>query len=167
MEYLKLGSKITAFGLKGGFKIYSSTFFQSIRYQQGNTIYIKKDEQYIPLTVKEYFTKGNFDFIQVEEFTTIEQLSPYLSLDVYCEKDDNLTKEGYYYFSDLKKCYVYDENNNLLGKVKEVEEFPAQITLRIQRENNKDFFVPFIKQFIISIDINKQQIVIKVIEGML
>ena len=148
MEYVKLGTKITPFGLKGEFKIYSTSFFQEIRYQEGNTIYIKKDDEYIPFTVSSYFIKGSFDFIKVKEFNKIEDLEQYASLDVYALKDESLVKQGYYYFSDLKKCNVYDENNNLLGKVKEVEEFPSQITLRVKRDNNKDFFVPFIKEFI-------------------
>ena len=167
MEYVKLGTKITPFGLKGEFKIYSTSFFQEIRYQEGNTIYIKKDDEYIPFTVSSYFIKGSFDFIKVKEFNKIEDLEQYTSLDVYALKDESLVKQGYYYFSDLKKCNVYDENNHLLGKVKEVEEFPSQITLRVKRDNNKDFFVPFIKEFIKSIDITNNKIVIKVIEGML
>lgn len=167
MEYLKLGSKITPFGLKGEFKIYSSTFFQDIRYKEGNIIYIKKDNDYLPFTVESYFIKGNFDYIKVKEFERIEDVEIYSTLDVYALKDEQLINEGYYYFSDLKKCCVYDENNNLLGTVKEVEEYPAQITLRISRKDNKDFFVPFIKEFIKNVDINQNKIIIKVIEGML
>ena len=72
-----------------------------------------------------------------------------------------------YYFSDLEKCEVFDEDNNLLGKVIKVEEFPAQITLRVKSKSGKVFFVPFIEQFIIDVNIIDKSIKIKVIEGML
>ena len=63
--------------------------------------------------------------------------------------------------------YYQDEKKNILGIVKNVEEFPAQITLRVSRKNGKDFFVPFIKQFIKNVDIRNKQIEIVVLEGML
>ena len=64
-------------------------------------------------------------------------------------------------------CDVYDTESRLLGKVKRVEEFPAQITLRVSRNDKPDFFVPFIKEFIDNVDINNKKIIIKVMEGML
>ena len=48
-----------------------------------------------------------------------------------------------------------------------MEEYPSTITLRIKRKNNKDFFVPFVNEFIKKVDIVKKEIIIKVIEGML
>ena len=67
----------------------------------------------------------------------------------------------------MKNCDVYDENNNKLGKVKDVEEYASYQTLRVKREGAKDFFVPFVKAFIKKVDIKNQKIIIHVIEGLL
>ena len=64
-------------------------------------------------------------------------------------------------------CKVLDEKGQELGVVKEVEEFPAQLTLRVKRAGKEDFFVPFVKAFIRRVDINKKEIEINVIGGML
>ena len=82
-------------------------------------------------------------------------------------KDNNDLEVGYYFYSDLIGCAILDENKEVLGIVKNVEEFPAQITLRVKRNNGKDFFVPFVKQFIKNVDIDNKKIYIEVIEGML
>ena len=58
---------------------------------------------------------------------------------------------------------MLNSNHEILGKVSKVEEFPAQITLRVQRKGKPDFFVPFIKQFIINVDIENKEIIINVI----
>ena len=76
-------------------------------------------------------------------------------------------EKGQYFYSELRGCEVYDQNNKLLGKVKEVEEFPAQLTLRVARDKKPDFFVPFIKQFIKAVDIKNKAILIEKIEGLL
>ena len=68
---------------------------------------------------------------------------------------------------DLVGCKVLDEKGQELGVVKEVEEFPAQLTLRVKRAGKEDFFVPFVKAFIRRVDINKKEIEINVIGGML
>ena len=73
-----------------------------------------------------------------------------------------------YYFDDLVGCKVLDDMQTILGEVSLVEEFPAQLTLRVKRENNQpDFFVPFVKAFIKEVDITKKIIVINVIGGLL
>ena len=51
--------------------------------------------------------------------------------------------------------------------VKEVEEFPAQITLRVKSLKGKDFFVPFIEAFIKNVDVESKKIIIHFMEGML
>lgn len=165
MEYLLLGHIAGSFGLDGTLKIISTTSFQNKRYVKGNKIYLGEEKKI--LTVASFRAGGKFDFLKVEEITTKEDADKLKSTSIYGEKDLSLLDEGYYYFSDLESCEVVDEKNNVLGTVKKVEEFPAQITLRVRGKNNKDFFVPFIKQFIISVDIEKKIIKIKLIEGML
>ena len=72
-----------------------------------------------------------------------------------------------YFYSDLRGCKIIDKNGNNLGIVKEIEEFPAQITLRVSRQGKPDFFVPFIEVFIAKIDIKNKEITINVMEGLL
>ena len=71
-------------------------------------------------------------------------------MEIQAEKKQSDLNEGYFYYSDLRDCKVLDANGNELGIVKEVEEFPAQVTLRVKLKNAEDFFVPFVKDFIIE-----------------
>lgn len=166
MDYLKVGTIIGTFNLDGELRVYSTTYFPLKRFKIGNTIYTKKDEVFLPLTVENYIDKGAFYLIKFKEINSIDEAIKFKGFELFVKKDDTLDK-GFYYFADLENCDVIDENNNELGKVIKVEEFPAQITLRVQKPNGKSFFVPFISQFILSVDIKNKLIKIKVIPGLL
>ena len=168
MEYLRLGKVIDAFSLDGTLKILSSTYFSEKRYQKGNVIYLvspsgEKEE----VKVISHRSSKEIDFVKVDNINTKEEALERKGWFIEVEKDYKVLSKDEYYFSDLEKCEVYDTNNILLGKVKKVEEFPSQITLRVARKEAKDFFVPFVKDFINKVDIKNYKIYINVIEGML
>ena len=169
MEYLSLGKIIDSFGLDGTLKVYSTTDNQKLRYKKGNKLFLynEQSDERIPVTVITYRSSGILDYVKFEEITNPEKGKEYKGFEIHTIKDRNELKVGYYFYSDLLDCLVVDQNKNVLGKVIKIEEFPAQLTLRVKQENGKDFFVPFVKQFIQSVDIDKKEIHINVIEGML
>ncbi len=169
MEYLSLGKIIDSFGLDGTLKVYSTTDNQKLRYKKGNKLFLynEQEDNRIPVTVVSYRSSGNLDYVKFEEITSPEKGKEYRGFEIHTIKDANDLKVGYYFYSDLVGCKIIDQVNNELGIVSKVEEFPAQLTLRVRRENGKDFFVPFVKQFIKKVDIESETISINVIEGML
>ena len=169
MEYLTLGYITGSFGLDGTLRVLSKTQFQKLRYQKGNKIllYNHNDNTRVELTVSSFRNSGEIDFVKTLEINTKEEADALKGLELQVEKKQSDLNEGYFFYSDLRGCTVIDKSGNELGTVKEVEEFPAQITLRVSRKNSPDFFVPFVKDFIIETNIERKQIIINVIEGML
>ena len=165
-EYLIVGKIIDTHSLDGTLKILSSSTNQDIRYKAGNTLFIKDNNVIITLTVDKYRKSGNLDIVHFVELDTIEKASIYKGKELLAKKDTKDLKEGYYFYSDLVGCSVICEGKEI-GKVSMVEEFPAQITLRVSTPNKKDIFVPFIKVFIKEVDIDKKQIEINYMEGLL
>ena len=105
--------------------------------------------------------------MKLEGIDNPEDAKALKGFEVHVKKDRNDLEEGSYFYSDLKGCKVYDQDHNELGIVKEVEEFPAQLTLRVMRKGKPDFFVPYVKQFIKAINIENKEILIEKIEGLL
>ena len=169
MEYLLLGFVIDSFSLDGTVKILSKTDFANLRYQKGNTVFLynAKTKERLPMTVVSYRSNGQFDFVKVEEVNSPEEVQTYKGFEVQVEKDYKNMEKDTYYFVDIVGCEVLDENGQVLGIVSQVEEFPAQLTLRVKRKGQPDFLVPFVKAFIRSVDIDSKKIVINVIGGLL
>ena len=169
MEYLSLGKIVDSFGVDGTVKIYSTTSFGEKRYKKGSKVFIynPQSNERNECEVVKYRHSGFFDFVKFEEVNNPEDATALKGYEVQVVKDNNFLNKDTYFYSDLRGCVVKDENGKELGTVKEVEEFPAQITLRVMRKGANDFFVPFIKEFIKSVDIDGKIIVIHVIEGLL
>ena len=167
MEKVVIGKIVDSFGLDGTVKILSSTSFSDARYQKGNIVILEGKDFKEELTVESYRKQQDLDIVKFKEITTKEEALAKKNCLLYANKDLSLLSKGSFYYSDLESCKVIDESKNELGIVKRVEEFPAQITLRVQRENKNDFFVPFIKEFIINVDIENKLIKIHCMEGML
>ena len=168
-EYLLLGYITDAFSLDGTFKVLSKTDFGDVRYQKGNQVFLysSKTKDRFTLTVESYRHNGQFDFIKVKEINTKEEALEYKGYELQALKTyDHLDKDTYYY-TDLVGCKILSEKGEFLGEVSQVEEFPAQLTLRVKRKDKEDFFVPFIKAFIRKVDIIKKEIEINVIGGLL
>ena len=169
MEYLSLGKVIDTFSLNGTLKLISTTDNGKLRYKKGNKVFLvnPENEERKEVTVVSYRSNGQFDFVKVEEINIPEEALEYKGFEIQVVKDRNDLKEGYYFYSDLRGCTLINQEDKEFGKVIEVEEFPAQITLRAKANNGKQFFVPFIKDFIISVDIDNKVIKVNVVEGML
>ena len=169
-ECLLLGYITDAFSLDGTFKVLSKTDFAETRYQKGKEVFLcspnTKERQVV--TVEAYRGNGMFDFVKVQGVNSKEEALEFKGYEIHALKDYQIMDKDTYYYVDLVGCEVLDDKGEILGKVSLVEEFPAQLTLRVKREDNQpDFLVPFVKAFIKNVDINKKQIIINVIGGLL
>ena len=169
-EYLLLGYITDAFSLDGTLKVLSKTDFADIRYQEGKEVYLynARNNQRNCFVVQGYRSNRQFDFVKLEGINTKEDALSYKGYEIHALKDYQHMDKDTYYFSDLVGCEVLDDKGTVLGKVSLVEEFPAQLTLRVKRgKDQPDFLVPFVKAFIKNVDIEKKQIIINVIGGLL
>jgi len=167
MEKLLLGYVIGSFALDGTMKILSKTNLGDKRYKIGNTVLLCKDNELIKeLTVNAYRPTGDIDFIKFNEVTSKEEADSFKGYSLMVEKDPSILEKDHYFFSDLETCNVIS-NGQVIGKVIKVEEYPAQLTLRVKHTNGKQFLVPFVKAFINNVSIENKEIDINVIEGMI
>ena len=167
-NYLKVGKILKPRGLNGEVKVFSTTSFKNIRYKKGNELFVQLDkDNLISVHIKKYSAKeGNIDVLQFEEYQNVNDLDPILEKDLLAVKDEQILKNNEYFFTDLENLVVFDENKNELGKVIKVEEFPSQITLKVERKDKKSFFVPFNDFFVKEVNISNNYIIINVIEGL-
>ena len=168
-EYLLLGYITDAFSLDGTLKVLSKTDFADIRYQEGKEVCLfnARNNQRNFFVVKSYRSSGQFDFVKLEGIDTKEDALSYKGYEIQALKDYDFMPKDTYYFSDIVGCEIVDDNDQVLGVVSRVEEYPAQLTLRVKRKGQDDFLVPFVKAFIKNVDIINKKIVINVIGGLL
>ena len=169
MEYLIVANITKTVGLKGEVKLYPFTHFRDSRFKKGSHLFLLNDEKEAieELIVKSHRVNKDFDIISFENKNKIEDVEYLIGKSLFVIKDNNFLKKGQYFYCDLEKCDVYFDNDTYIGKVKKVEEYSAYATLRVVREKHKDVLIPFVKSFILDVNLEEKKIIVKYIEGLL
>lgn len=169
MEYICIGKIVNTHGIKGELKIQSYSDFDTLRYKKGNTVYILVENSYLPFVVETYRKHKGNSLVSFKDNQNINFVEKYKNCDVYIEKDSRKPlKNGKYYRNEIVGLVAFDTNGKELGKVISVEETKgAQNNIRIQTIDDNEFLVPFIPEFIQSVDLDDHKIIIQMQEGLL
>lgn len=97
--------------------------------------------------------------------TAVEQLRNQL-LSVDRPDDEQPEDPEEFYDSALIGCEVFDDDG-LVGAVTEVAHLPAQDMLVIRAADDREVLVPFIEEFVPTVDIAAKRIVISPPEGLM
>lgn len=165
MDYLLIGKISKPHGLNGEVKIYSKTDFASTRYKIGNVVYFFYDNQYKPLIVNSFYHYKEFDIVSFKDYLSINLVTPLLGKDLYIKKIDAILPKNHYHYVDLINLKIINEGKEI-GIVKNVLSYPANDILRCQNKS-KTFDIPFVDEYILDVNLEKKEIKVKLIEGIL
>jgi 16S rRNA processing protein RimM len=164
---LTIGKIINVRGLQGELKIASLTDFPLLRYRKGNTVYLEKNGQYLPLIVKTSHHQPGTDYVQFEGYLDINLVKDWMNLYLYADKENIRLKPGNFFYEDLMGMTIEDEQGLTLGIVIAIDRIANRINLRMDRKPLADVLIPFIDVFIKNVNTEKKIITVSLIEGML
>ena len=169
MEYICIGKIINTHGIRGEVKIQSYSDFDEIRYRRGNTVYIKKENTYIPMKVKSFRMHKGFALVAFEGYENINLVEQYRQCDVLMDSAErHQLGEGEFYRSELVGMTCISQGGEEIGEVSNVEEtLGAQNNLRVRRQDGSTVLIPFVPAFILLVDKEKRTITVNVMEGLL
>lgn len=155
---IALGKTLKTVGLRGEIKVYP---YDLSLFEEGTEVLLGED---IMILEKLRFQK-NMPVIKLSGIDSIEEAEEYLDLEIFRDKDDIELEEDEYYLSDLLGLTVVDENARVLGVVKDVLQPSSQWVYVIEGE--KEFLLPAVDEYILSIDMETGMMVVRLIEGIL
>lgn len=162
MNYYLIGKISKTHGLKGDVKIINLSDFP--RYEVGNTVYLKDEENYKKLIISRSFYQGNNLLVAFKNYEDINLIEKYRGYSLFVsDLEREELPSGEYYYSDLIGKNVYNEQDELKGNVSGVREVPQGHLLEVSHDD-KISLVPVRDEFIKSVD--KDKIIIKEIEGL-
>ena len=162
MNYFRVGKILTTHGLKGDVKVQNFSDFD--RFYKGAKLFIKHKNEYIPVTVNNSSDYGKGLLVSFVGLLDINLVEKYHSDELFISEDDrvNELELDEYYHTDLIGKEVYNQHGKARGIVKEVKELP-QCDYLFVNYNGKNYYIPFMKKFIISVT---DKIVINELEGL-
>ena len=146
MDFFKAGKYTSTHGLKGEIKILSNLSDMSDSFKIGNIIYIGEFKK--PFKIASYRHHQKYDMLTLETLDSIDKVLPYKGNDVFLDKNDiNIPL-----IDNLTNYKVY--NNGIdIGLVIEILKGVKNDFIVV---SEKRIIIPFIDNFIVSIDSDKK-----------
>lgn len=164
MEYVFIGRIINTHGIKGELKVESHTDFPKDRFKKDSIVYLGKNHE--PMKVKSFRQHQGFILLLFSDLEDINLVEKYKGLNLYKDVADiKPLKKGEYYFKDLKNLDIY-VSDRCVGKVIKVEEGTRNNYLRVN-VGKEEKLIPFIKPFILNVDLENKRIDVVEMEGLL
>ncbi|MEK3970979.1 ribosome maturation factor RimM [Bacillus sp. FSL M7-0558] len=169
-EWLNVGKIVNTHGVRGEVRVVSKTDFPEERYKKGSVLYIFKQGQGEPLkvTVASHRQHKQFDLLTFEEISSLNEAELLKEAILKVEKEHlGSLDEGEFYFHQIIGCEVYDEEDQLVGQIKEILTPGANDVWVVGRKGKKDALIPYIPSVVKKIDISSKTIHIEVMEGLI
>lgn len=163
MEKIKIGQIVNVVALKGEVKVYNYSGYKE-RFEELDYIYVEDKKTNIE---KVRYMKETviLKLEGIEDRTAAEALKGKF---VYIGEDQlRELPEDTYYIKDLIGLSVIDENENKIGKLKDIIQNRAQDLYEIELENKNKTLIPAVEEFVLEINLDKKFIKVKLLEGIL
>lgn len=165
MGYTAIGKITNTHGVKGDMKIFPLTDDPD-RFFNLRKAYIGEiKEEVLPEDPRIH--KGMV-LLKFKGLQDINKILRFKGQYIYILDDDRVKlPEGRYYISDLLGCEVIDMSERKLGTIKDVLQGAANDVYVIDGGNGKEYLIPAVERFIVSVNITDKRIQVDPIEGMI
>lgn len=129
------------------------------------TLYLKNNGEYQPVKVKASRPHGNMVIMELDGITNIDMAETLRGKVLYLDRKSLDLDDDRYLICDLIGCEVFNvDNNELIGKISDVSKTGANDVWHITNEKG-EFLIPAIEQVVISVDVDAEKVVIKLLDG--
>jgi 16S rRNA processing protein RimM len=167
-QYISVGKIGKPHGLSGAFRFFLDRELKSNKKVPGHFVMNLKGN-FTPWFVKSVEWIGfNEGYVLFEEITSSEHGKQYSGTELCLgEKDLNVYfKKNAQSLDYLIGYVVTDEADGEVGIIEEVIENPGQVLLSVAKDG-KDVMIPFVEEFVVSVNKRKKELVLSLPEGLL
>lgn len=157
----QIGRIAKTHGVKGEVKVSLTTDFD--RFIVGKTIYYYQQDQKIYLTIESVRPQQTMLLVKFKELNSLNEVETLTQKLLYTAEEPPLGEDEYTRHQLIGMTVVSTEGETI-GVVKNVMFLPSQEVLVIERDQDKDALIPFLKEFVIEVS---DKIVVKLIEGLI
>ena len=169
---VQIGFVFRPHGMEGELKVNPEHTDDPARFEELNTVYIGRTPhqvtQHSIASVRYQQTKrGATVLLGLSDVQTRDEAEEVTKLHVFAHEDDLELAEDEVFIHDLVGLEVVTEEGKVLGTVANYMEMPAQDVFVVRRPNHKEAMIPAVEDFIIAVDIDGGQLVVRPVEGLI
>jgi 16S rRNA processing protein RimM len=164
-EYILVGRIGRTHGVSGELYVNSLTDNPN-RFREGSELWIEVNGSWKKIKVDSARLISGKPVVRIEGIDNPEDARELTNSYVYIQESElEELPEGKYYYFSLIGCRVVDADNKVLGRVVEVEIYPANDVLVIESEKGERCLFPIVREFVKEIDVKLKKIVVEPPEG--
>ena len=167
LEFVHIGHSGKTRGLDGSFKLrVEERFLDSL--SDIRAIFVDHDGSKVPYLIENLSNQGDI-LIKLEEIDTPEQASELLNRSIYLNKEElpeSIRESSDNESHELVNFLIVDEDNNTIGEISEILEFPEQLLAKVIYQE-KTVLIPIHEDLILSMNHEDKTIQMSLPEGLL
>lgn len=129
----------------------------------------KKDTTLIPFFISNTQVQNTGSLkIKIEDLNSISEAKPLVGKEVYLPLKTLPKLEGNkFYFHEVIGFLITDTNKGVVGKLKQVLEYPTQSIFEVINSDNKEILIPITDDIIVNVDRTKETIEVNTPDGLI
>lgn len=166
-DFLQVGVITATHGIRGEVKVFPTTDDPE-RFLDLKTIYLDTGGEKMLLHISGVKFFKQFVILKFKEFDNINEVEPFRKKSLLVTREQAVPlEEDEYFIADLIGLQVVTDEGELLGELTDVLETGANDVYQVTDKNGKELLLPAIKDCILSVDLEKGEMEVHVLEGLL
>ncbi|MBE2255183.1 MAG: 16S rRNA processing protein RimM [Ignavibacteria bacterium] len=173
-NFITIGKIGKPFGVKGFFNVLPYTDFPErflnvkslFLYNENKKIFIKNKDFFI-FNVEDVIVNSDKIRMKLSDYNSIEEIKKLINLYILIEeKDKHIPDSGKPFYYELIDLSAFN-GEDYIGEITGIENYGSDDLLKIKLTSGKEILIPYINEFIKSIDLKNKTIHLNLIEGFL
>ena len=167
VDYLRVGVITSPHGLRGDVKVFPTTDDVN-RFKKLKKAYIDTGKEKMPVTVEQARFFKNMVILKFKEMNRIEDCEPFRNKDILITRDQAVKlNPDENFIADLIGMTAVSDDETLKGTLTDVIETGANDVYVIALEDGRELLLPAIKECILKVDVEGEQLTFHLMEGLL
>lgn len=164
---LRVGVISSTHGIRGEVKVFPTTD-EPKRFKVLKHVILKAKRETIELEIENVKFFKQFVILKFKGIDNINDIEKYKGAELWVTRENAVPlEEGEYFIADLIGLKVVTDEGKPLGVMKDVLQTGANDVYEVTMENGKEVLLPVIDECILDIDLDKGEILVHVMDGLL
>ncbi len=166
-DMLQVGVITQTHGVRGEVKVFPTTDDVN-RFKKLKQVILDTGKETMPLEIQSVKFFKQFVILKFKGIDNINDIEKYKRCSLYVTREHAVPlEEDEYFIADMIGMEVCTEDGNIFGTLKDVIETGANDVYVIENAEHGEVLVPAIKECIRSVDIEKGQMMIHLMDGLM
>ncbi len=166
-EMLRVGVISSTHGVRGEVKVFPTTD-DPARFRDLDRVTLDTGKGYVELEITGVKFFKNMVILKFKGYDTINEIEIYKGRDLWIHRDQAVPlAEGEYFIADLLGLQVITDEEEVLGTLTDVMKTGANDVYVVEMKDGKEVLIPVIPQCILNVDLEKEEIKVHLLEGLL